>query len=226
MNVQEKAALLSCSENLINDMDVLSVLVHLRGVKVLTKNDFDRLNAKNQTTQEKAIALLDLLPTKDNSFRYLIEALTKTNQKWLAKALETQRSASPKLSTFPSPINIADIQKELKLRLKEDCEHIREMWSDFLLVTEMEKVYEPLIVIETNGTRVKNEEVNSYEYLTVEGRRIFLIEGDPGTGKTTYASKLALDWATDKDSYLKKFDFLFFYKCINIKAETSEAVIN
>ena len=60
-----------------------------------------------------------------------------------------------------------------------------------------------------------------------EPPRIVLIEGDPGTGKTTYCQKLAYDWATSREHWDESFPtiaLLLLLRCHDIKSNLREAI--
>ena len=57
--------------------------------------------------------------------------------------------------------------------------------------------------------------------------QILLIEGDPGTGKTTYSQKLAYDWANKQDEWDTSFpsiEVLLLLRCNDVKSGIWEAI--
>ena len=102
------------------------------------------------------------------------------------------------------------MQHNLRQYIQEDCEIIRQAWDDYLPVTKLALAFQKLKVIETNGGRTfeKNIDCDDYSYLTDETTRIFIIEGDPGIGKSTYVNKIALDWANGHQMLNETFDFV------------------
>ena len=60
-----------------------------------------------------------------------------------------------------------------------------------------------------------------------EKPRTVFIEGDPGTGKTTYCRKLAYDWATTQENWDESFPIivlLLVLRCQDIKSDIWEVI--
>lgn len=151
-------------------------------------------------------------PGKDNGWAGLLEALKKAKQTFLVEKMTNRCSA-----LFDRHA------KRSRKAIKLHCENVRETWQDFLLFTDLNEIFQPLEVIETNGTRVKNIAITNYDYLMDENKCVYLIEGDPGVGKTTYVNKLALEWADGSNDFLcNLFDVVLLVHLYN----TSTAEIN
>lgn len=77
----------------------------------------------------------------------------------------------------------------------------------------LEKIYvSPNIVPRSKDTNVVGKEINSFKQLFTEDvknnqgkevKNIFIL-GEPGTGKTTFSTKIAFDWAGSKESQISK----------------------
>ena len=84
---------------------------------------------------------------------------------------------------------------------------------------------------ETRGTLIDDEITNMTAifrpHLECQKPRILLIEGKPGMGKTTYAQKLAYDWANKQGEWDKSFpsiEVLLLLRCSDIKSSIWDAV--
>ncbi|KAH3806504.1 hypothetical protein DPMN_134824 [Dreissena polymorpha] len=56
------------------------------------------------------------------------------------------------------------------------------------------------IVTENDGSRKKTEQVTTYNgvlHTNKESKRRIFLQGEPGTGKSTFAAKLTLDWCNE-----------------------------
>lgn len=98
------------------------------------------------------------------------------------------------------------LQEILKSNILQECASVREVWQQLLPDVEFKTVYQTLQIV--SGDLLNLKFINNYEYLLSEDARVFVIEGDAGSGKTTYVNRLAHDWALS-DSLLKSaFDFV------------------
>ncbi|KAH3820404.1 uncharacterized protein LOC127832627 [Dreissena polymorpha] len=93
------------------------------------------------------------------------------------------------------------------------------------------------IDIKKDGTRKKEEQINSYKEMfyrnEIANRRIY-VQGEPGSGKSTFAAKLVYDWcngiqplstalikntAFDDVMTISKFKFLFFISLRDVREQ-------
>lgn len=214
MNEQQLCKALKVHKAKFADELDLAVADFLYSRNVINKNDFDRLNGTQLSDVEKRLRLLDIIPNRDGAATVLLEALKVSKQEYLVNILTKDSIDDDDI--------IKDLQKKLKHDIQIDAQNVRQTWGDFLRVTDLKEVAQQLIVIETNQSRAIDKDMRTiydYAYLTDPTKRIYLIEGDPGIGKTTYVGKLALDWATDSDKILQEaFDVVFFVKCSRIRS--------
>ena len=154
-----------------------------------------------QTDNTKSVKLRQLLQNKDHAWDAFLDALIAANQSYLADLLKASLQLEYSLDaaigkrrvegqTVLDPLYQA-LQQQLRQNIIKDCEIIRQAWEDYLPVTSLALAFQKLQIIGTNGCRTKEISIDSYDYLMDRSQRIFLIEGDPGIGKSTYVNKIA-----------------------------------
>lgn len=87
----------------------------------------------------------------------------------------------------------------------------------------IDEIYTELFWVRNNRkpSGKKEEKLNDYSDVLREQKsnpysNRFLVYGIPGIGKSTFAKKIALDWARDKKEILKKFDVLLMIPLRNV----------
>ena len=99
----------------------------------------------------------------------------------------------------------------------------------------LENIFTRLTIVAkgiTRGTATRKEVTSMTSIFTphehCEQPRIVLIEGKPGTGKTTFCQKLAYDWATTQgrrwDESFPRIDVLLLLRCSKIKSTIWDAI--
>ena len=87
----------------------------------------------------------------------------------------------------------------------------------------IDEIYTELFWVRNNRkpSGKKEEKLNDYSDVLREQKsnpysNRFLVYGIPGIGKSTFAKKIALDWARSKKEILKKFDVLLMIPLRNV----------
>lgn len=90
---------------------------------------------------------------------------------------------------FANPIK-QQLYETVRQKTLSLSENVRDgIWGDFLLTTNLENIYQPLQIIESNAARSleqANRFVSDYEYLQQDNVESIFIEGVSGIGKSTY----------------------------------------
>lgn len=181
MEPNHRNAVQQCWKSLQELLDVHNINNSLLANSIFTFEDHSLVN--NEPTEElRRIKLLQIVIKKTEAWPVLIDALNFAGQQSLANQLV---AALNDVQNHRKIDENHHVTQELKLCIREDCEHVREVWADYLLKSDMNKVFKAVEVVETNGSRIRSEIISTYDYLAVVGRRSFIAEGDPGSGKTT-----------------------------------------
>lgn len=181
MEPRHRNAVLQCWKSLQELLDVHHINNYLLANSIFTFEDYGLVN--NEPTEERQrIQLLQIVLKRTQAWPILIDALNNAGQQSLANQLVAALNDASDHRKIEENHHVTE---ELKLCIREDCEHVREVWADYLLVSDMNKIFKAVEVVETNGSRIRSEIISTYDYLAVTGRRTFIAEGDPGSGKTT-----------------------------------------
>ena len=109
-----------------------------------------------------------------------------------SEILNGSSNSHPKRKTV-----LSKLQATLRSFIINNVEVIRNVWMNYLEVYDLDSIFLPLEVKQCCFEDIK-ETITDNSFLTMnEGVRIFMVEGDPGMGKTTWVNKIAKDWATD-----------------------------
>lgn len=230
MNPAQKAAIETNLAKLCDEIDVDEIILILRLNRTLSKRIVQRIQ-KESNDESRALFLTDYLKTRDDGWTALLDALRQAHQSHLADLLnrclelESERETAakePQPNRPPEPtstiFDLKQLQSNLRENIKEDCEIIRQAWHNNLPVTDLTLTYQEIKLTETNGGRTfeRNIKCEDYSYLRHPTIRIFLIEGDPGIGKSTYVNKLAMDWANQHPMLNETFDFVLVVSWIKL----------
>lgn len=251
MNSAEKSVIQRNFKRLCDDMNLDSIIqiLHARGILINTNVEIVR---KKKTNYDKKAMLFQRLQGIDNAWNELLQALAAGQQSTLADMLKDSLEFENKVaslnanrvtnssiltrffnlvcglftrdSTLIRDRKFYALQQQLCQSIKEDGEINRQYWDDYLPVTKLSLAYQKLLMIETNGRRTKEIPMNSYDYLADPSQRIFLIEGDPGIGKSTYANKVAMDWANGDKTLKNTFDFVINTTWQNMKPNWKNSI--
>lgn len=110
---------------------------------------------------------------------------------------------------------LAALQHHLKKYCYINCEIIRKYWAQYLEVVDMANSYtdvdiEKLTVFaKKTGIRIDKYQAVFEDILTGKCHKRIVLEGDPGSDKTTFVNKLTLDWANGDAYLISKFDLIF-----------------
>ena len=117
--------------------------------------------------------------------------------------------------------NQSDAQKQLIQNLEifysRRCEAISKHWQKLFLHAKdrpLEQHFIQLELVNERASEDRNKELDDYKFLLTNpnrkpGDRI-VIEGDPGTGKSTLLNKIVLDWSNKQPWIRKLFDLVVF----------------
>lgn len=182
---------------------------------VITQDDLDNFNSKVERTA-KIICLIDAVMNKGDanldSFAIFSEELKNVKFGWLAEKLHTFATEfQQKLHTKPSLIGFD--KDNFRLHLTEiiipKCESIQRQWqhSHGLRNADLHKAYQPLEMCETDARNSETKLTQTFHELLVKqtAKKVILIEGDPGVGKTTFINKLAQEWAASTSARHREY---------------------
>lgn len=205
MNSAQNSAIATHFELLCNQIH-LDKVISVLGVKNIPKKQTLKGRNKKLDNVSKANFLFMELQSRDHAWDVLLDALRIANQSDLADLLSTTAELE----------NLCEIIA--RKYIKDECETIPQVWEDFVEVTELPFANENLQIVELNDGHTTQIiiEPSDYKYLTKMNNRIFLIEGDPGIGKSTYVNKIALDWANNHPLLNETFNYVLIVSWANI----------
>ena len=104
MDPRQRGALQICLFDLIEDLNLESVPVHLCAVHVLSQDDLATINAETAPTK-KRFKLLTILQSRDNSWNHFLDALKHHNQVFLVDKLQSALVSPASAVTLAHNIN-------------------------------------------------------------------------------------------------------------------------
>ena len=244
MNLEQRSLIDNNCDQLCNDIHHMELLQIFQIKQILSAESIQMINTE-PTEKATNLLMFKILKTTDNSWDALLKALIAVKQSYLAEILDKNATqtylaemlenevANKKLRVERHNSKVVlnplyqPLQKQLRQNIIEDCEIIRQVWHDYLPVTKLALVFQKLQVMETNAGRTLSNNIDSddYKYLADPSCRIFLIEGDPGIGKSTYVNKIAMDWANQHKLLNETFDFVIKLSCNNLENNWRESIV-
>lgn len=221
MDCSQKSAIRRHFPTLVATMFTKDVYQYLYTTGCITKNHYDTLESRGRGNTQ-TIELIEIVQRIDDGWDNFIKALKHSKQSNLANLLNDSLATAP-VFAYKTLL----IESLTKLLLKE-TEPIRKFWSDILHVTELKNAYQPLQLVEKDRyNAIKSDFTETYDYLwmQIDIVRVFIIEGDPGTGKTTYVCRLVQMWVDGLADLQNHFNCIFLIPLRKLERDDTAALL-
>ncbi|XP_078657581.1 NLR family CARD domain-containing protein 4-like [Branchiostoma floridae x Branchiostoma belcheri] len=199
--------------SIIQDLDVKDVLDYLFEQRVLTERTMGDIRAiHEEKRQERAAKLLNIIPASgDRAFEIFCTALETYGYPHLGKLLREAEKNAPSHAVATDALEVPGVVEKCAKALRDHYmktyqKHYPLSWHAFRLETE--KVY-----IQNQFTRVDRSDTDEIVPTPEDNLRLdkknLLLQGRPGTGKTTFIYHQAYTWAAGKNPALEDIKLLF-----------------